>query len=368
MTRLTGRRTFLLNGSLMLASAPLARWFDLTAVLQGADVVADTAAGRVRGAAVGGVNVFKGIPYGGSTGGANRFMLPPAPTPWTGVRDALAFGPSAPQDRPSRSRPADQSEDCLVLNVFTPALGDGRKRPVMVWLHGGGFSSGSGSTWLYDGVNLARRHDVVVVSINHRLNAFGSTHLADMAGAEFASSGAVGMLDIVAALRWVQVHVERFGGDPDLVTVFGQSGGGRKVATLMAMPDATGLFHRAIIQSGALLRLTTPDDASRATRALFDELGLRPGQVRELQNVPMETLLAANVVVTRNFPGRELGTTANTPTVDGHVVPHHPWDPAAPALAAGGRVRAIGAGVLAWPTEGAFPCGRIPRRPESAAV
>jgi hypothetical protein len=183
-------------------------------MLHGADVVADTVTGRVRGAEVGGVNVFKGIPYGGSTAGAHRFMPPPAPTPWIGVREALAFGPSAPQRRAGRARPADESEDCLVLNVFTPALGDGRRRPVMVWLHGGGFSSGSGSTWLYDGVNLARRHDVVVVTINHRLNAFGFTHLADMAGAEFASSGAVGMLDIVAALRWVKVHAERFGGDP----------------------------------------------------------------------------------------------------------------------------------------------------------
>jgi para-nitrobenzyl esterase len=327
----TTRRNFLLSSSLVVAVAPLARWFDLSATLQGVDVIAETASGRVRGVATDGVNVFKGIPYGGSTAGANRFLAPPAPAPWTGVRDALEFGPTAPQARPGRPIPADQSEDCLVLNVFTPALADGRKRPVMVWLHGGGFSSGSASTWFYDGESLARRHDVVVVTINHRLNVFGFTHLGEMAGAEFAGAGAVGLLDIVAALRWVRVHAERFGGDPDCVTLFGQSGGGRKIATLMTMPDASGLFHRAIIQSGPVLRLTTPDDAERATRALFTELGLRPGQVRALQNVPVERLLAANAVVTRDFPGPEPGTTPNTPTVDGRVIPQHPWDPAAPA-------------------------------------
>ena len=169
--------------------------------------------------------------------------------------------------RRKRSATAGQSdgpaegEDCLVLNVFTPALGDGRKRPVMVWLHGGGFSTGSGSGRILDGTNLARTGDVVVVTINHRLNVFGFTYLGEALGSDFALSGGVGMLDIVAALQWVRDNIDRFGGDPNLVTIFGQSGGGRKVATLMSMPSAKGLFHRAIIESGAVLRLTEPADA-----------------------------------------------------------------------------------------------------------
>ena len=164
-----------------------------------------------------------------------------------------------------------------MLNVFTPALGGGRNRPVMVWLHGGGFSSGSGSTPILDGTSLARSGDVVVVTINHRLNVFGFTYLGEAAGSDFALSGGVGMLDIVAALQWVRDNIDRFGGDPNLVTIFGQSGGGRKVATLMAMPEAKGLFHRAIIESGAVLRLTEREDAIRATDLLLAEAGTREG-------------------------------------------------------------------------------------------
>ena len=183
--------------------------------------------------------------------------------------------------------PAQQSEDCLVLNVFTPGLKDGRKRPVMVWLHGGGFSSGSGSGRILDGTSLAGTHDVVVVTLNHRLNVFGYTYLGDAMGSDFAPSSSVGLLDIVAALEWVRDNIAAFGGDPNLVTIFGQSGGGRKVATLMAMPGAKGLFHRAIIESGAVLRLTTREDAVKQTDLLLAELGLKAGQVRELQSVPM---------------------------------------------------------------------------------
>jgi para-nitrobenzyl esterase len=210
--------------------------------------IATTSSGRIRGTVNAGINVFKGVPYGGPTGGKNRFMLPVKPVPWTDVRDALAYGPTAPQalTRPPRGVPAE-GEDCLVLNVFTPALGTGR-RPVMVWLHGGGFSTGSGSTAILEGSNLARTGDVVVVTINHRLNVFGYTYVGDAGGGDFALSGAAGMLDIIAALEWVRDNIDRFGGDPNLVTIFGQSGGGRKVATLMAMPKAKGLFHRTIVE------------------------------------------------------------------------------------------------------------------------
>ena len=222
-----------------------------------------------------------------------------------------------------------------MLNVFTPALNGGRKRPVMVWLHGGGFSTGSGSQRILDGTNLAHTSDVVVVTINHRLNVLGFTYLGEAAGSDFALSGGVGMLDIVAALQWVRDNIERFGGDPNLVTIFGQSGGGRKVATLMSMPGAKGLFHRAIIESGAVLRLTTREDATHATTLLLNELGLKAGQARELQNVPVAKLLAANAAVGSKITPREPGMTPNSPTIDGHALPSHPWDPAAPSLSAG---------------------------------
>ena len=262
-------------------------------------------------------------------------MPPTKPVSWTGTRDALAYGPTAPQTTGSaRAGALPENEDCLVLNVFTPALANGRGRPVMVWLHGGGFSSGSGSGPILDGTSLARTSDVVVVTINHRLNVFGFTYLGDVAGPEFALSGGAGMLDIVAALEWVRDNIDRFGGDPNLVTIFGQSGGGRKVATLMSMPMARGLFHRAVIESGAVLRLTTREDANHATDLLLAELGLARGQVRELQNVPMAQLLAANAAVNAKLTAREPGQTANSPTVDGKALPVHPWDPAGPAISA----------------------------------
>ncbi len=204
----------------------------------------------------------------------------------------------------------------------------------MVWLHGGGFRSGSGSTPILDGTNLAHAHDVVVVTLNHRLNVFGFTYLAEAAGADFASSAAVGMLDIVAALEWVRDNIERFGGDPGLVTIFGQSGGGRKVATLMSMPSAKGLFHRAIIESGALLRLTTQEDAQRATEMLLAELGIPLSQARELQNVPIPKLAQAGARLNEKLVLREPGMTENSPVIDGTILPSHPWDPAAPALSA----------------------------------
>jgi len=334
MATVTSRRTFVRQTALFLAAAQASPWLRVVSADTAGEIVT-TSAGRVRGAVVDGINVFKGIPYGASTAGKNRFMPPVKPAPWTDLRDALAYGPTAPQvvGRARRGVPAE-GEDCLVLNVWTPALGNGRRRPVMVWLHGGGFSYCTGSDAILDGTSLARTGDVVVVTINHRLNVFGYTYLGEAGGSDFALSGAAGMLDIVAALEWVRDNIDRFGGDPSLVTIFGQSGGGRKVATLMAMPGAKGLFHRAIVESGAVLKLTTKDDAARNAELLLAELGLAKGQVRELQNVPMARLLAADAAIAGKAIAREPGQTANSPTVDGSAIPGHPWDPKAPALSA----------------------------------
>ena len=331
------RRQFLRDTGLLLAGASLSPWLKFVRA-DNPYALADTATGKVRGVVVDGVRVFKGIPYGASTAGKNRFMPPVKPAPWSGIRDAFAFGPTAPQRSDNSGTVAlgspQLSEDCLVLNIFAPASNDTRKRPVMVWLHGGGFSSGSGSGRLLDGTSLAHAHDVVVVTLNHRLNVFGYTDIAAAMGSDFALSGAAGMLDLVAALQWVRDNITAFGGDPNLVTIFGQSGGGRKVATLMAMPDATGLFHRAVIESGAVLRLTSPDDAVRYTELLLAELGVKAGQMRELQNVPMDRLIAADAEVQKKIPSREPGMTANSPVVDGKAIPRHPWDPDGPSLSA----------------------------------
>jgi para-nitrobenzyl esterase len=334
MTSRNNRRDFVKQSALLLTGLCASPWLKFASADAGS-VVATTSAGRVRGTMAERINIFKGIPYGASTSGKNRFMPPMKPAPWTDVRDALAYGPTAPQvvARARRGVPAE-GEDCLVLNVWTPALGSGRGRPVMVWLHGGGFSYGTGSDAILDGTSLAHASDVVVVTINHRLNVFGYTYLGEAGGSDFALSGAAGMLDIVAALEWVRDNIDRFGGDPNLVTIFGQSGGGRKVATLMAMPGAKGLFHRAIVESGAVLRLTTKEDAARNADLLLTELGLAKNQVRELQNVPMARLLAADAAIAGKVIAREPGQTANSPTVDGKAIPSHPWDPAGPALSA----------------------------------
>jgi para-nitrobenzyl esterase len=335
MTDRTSRRTFVRHTSAALAALPASLWLPTLAAAQTGTAEASTTAGRVRGTVVNGIRIFKGVPYGATTAGANRFKPPARPTPWTGVRDALAWGPTAPQSVEGPGARSDQppeSEDCLVLNVYTPALGDGRKRPVMVWLHGGGFSTGSASRRVLEGTRLAAAGDVVVVTINHRLNVFGFTPLGDVLGPEFAASSAGGLLDIVAALEWVRDNIDRFGGDPGLVTIFGQSGGGRKVAALMAMPAARGLFHRAIVESGAILRLADPADGRRYTEELLTELGVKPGQAHALQQMPIARLLQANVAVIARLKTRPPGWTANSPIVDGTLIPSHPWDPAAPAL------------------------------------
>jgi para-nitrobenzyl esterase len=302
------------------------------ALLRGAEngsVVADTVYGKLRGVEVSGIKVFKGIPYGANTAGKNRFMPPVAPAKWSGVRDALRYGPTAPQ---SATVPADQDEDCLVLNVWTPGIKDGRKRPVMFWCHGGGFASGSGSSPGQDGTNLAKRGDVVVVTINHRLNVLGFTYLATLGGADFEQSGDVGMLDIVVALKWVRENIEQFGGDPNTVMIFGQSGGGRKVGTLLGMPSAKGLFHRAVIESGATIKLVERDQATRVAERLVSKLQLGRNEVREMQKMPLAKIMAAYFDVVKDMGDSDQMTEGFSPTVNGTAVPEHPFYPAASAL------------------------------------
>ncbi len=299
--------------------------------------VAQTGTGKVRGARRDGICTFKGIPYGQSTAGANRFMPPVPMTPWTGVRDALDYGPRAPQnERPSAlphvawirdSRPT--SEDCLVLNVYTPAVNDGGRRPVMAYIHGGGFISGSSGAAGIDGTNLAKNGDVVVVSMNHRLNVFGHCYLGAF-DARYADSGNAGMLDLVAALRWVRDNIAQFGGNAGNVTIFGQSGGASKVAVLMAMPAAQGLFHKAIVQSASsLLRMAPAPEAGLAAHAILTQLGLDKGKAAELQRVPADKLLAA---MSASIKQTDIDNCR--PVVDGRSLLSHPFDPAAPAVSA----------------------------------
>jgi para-nitrobenzyl esterase len=329
------RRSFVKHASLLMAAPGY--------LLKGADatsVTAETASGKVRGVEVQGIKVFKGIPYGASTAGKNRFMPPADPAPWTGVRDALKYGASAPQSNPASAPRAGglsvsgenlppEGEDCLVLNVWTPAIKDGRKRPVMFWCHGGGFVTGSGSAPGTEGLNLARRGDVVVVTVNHRLNVLGFTYLGDLAGAEFAQSGDAGMLDIVQALKWVRDNIEQFGGDPNTVMVFGQSGGGRKVGTLLAMPAAKGLFHRAIIESGATIRLVERDQAAKVAERLVAKLQLGKNEAREMQKMPVERIMAAYFAVVKDMGSADQMTEGFSPTMEGNAVAQHPFHPVA---------------------------------------
>jgi para-nitrobenzyl esterase len=312
------------------------------------ETIVETVSGKIRGSTQAGIYAFKGIPYGASTAGANRFQPPRPPDPWAGVRDALEYRGHAPQlpGRPQRRPelqmilgPADatpEGEDCLTLNVWTPVLGDATKRPVMVWLHGGAFAYGSGNRAVTDGANLARRGDVVVVSVNHRLNIFGFLHLADIGDEEFAHSGNAGALDLVAALDWVRHNIGQFGGDPNNVTIFGESGGGGKVSVLLAMPAAHGLFHRAVIQSGATIRVSTRERATALAEAVLKELGIGRGKCERLQQVPADRLAGAIAPASRAV-GRPsmplLDRYDFGPVVDGADLPQQPFDSDAPTIA-----------------------------------
>jgi para-nitrobenzyl esterase len=321
---------------------------DIAAVDARLAPIVEIAAGKLCGVSAAGICSFKGIPYGASTTGPNRFMPPMPPQPWPGVRKVSAYAGHAWQlpNRPKRRLvletllgPADttpEGEDCLTLNVWTPGLDDSATRPVMVWLHGGAFGYGSGNRAVTDGANLARRGDVVVVNVNHRLNIFGFLHLADIGGSGWEHSGNAGVLDLVAALRWVRDNIERFGGDPGNVTIFGESGGGGKVSVLLAMPAARGLFHRAIIQSGAAIRVSTRKRATALAEAVLKEVGLRPVECERLQILPVERLLGAIASASRAV-GRSRWPLLDRydfgPVVDGSDLPQHPAEPEAPAIA-----------------------------------
>jgi para-nitrobenzyl esterase len=338
MTRLN-RRSMLLTG---LAGGFAA--CSTSPALNGPPLV-ETSSGKVQGSVENGVRVFKGIPYGASTAGQGRFRAPKPAAPWAGVKETIAYGPPTPQGSPSTAPPppprpsglppplinnaptGKQSEDCLVLNVWTPAT-DNARRPVLVWLHGGGFSTGSGSSAWYDGVRMASKQDVVVVTINHRLNVFGYLYLGDLGGGEFRDAASVGMLDCVLALKWVKDNIASFGGDPKRVLIFGESGGARKTSSMMAMPPAQGLFHRCVVQSGSQLRLDTPAVGMERTEKLFKALNIGKAEITKLWTLTQDELLAA-------LPAATAGTGQFRPVIGSPSFPAHPFDPAAPAMSAG---------------------------------
>lgn len=301
-------------------------------------VTTDTTHGKLRGIRKEGVNLFRGIPYAGRVSGDRRFRRPAPLEPWTGVRDALEFGAPAMQP-PRRNEPAP-SEDCLFLNVWTPA-NDNRKRPVMFYSHGGGFVIGSGASGGQDGSNLARNFDVVVVETNHRLGLLGFLYLDELAGADYAGSGNMGVLDIVDGLKWVHDNIARFGGDPANVMIWGESGGGAKTSCLYAMPAAAPYFNKASIESGPGVRMTSKETAAETTAMLLRELNIAPKDWRKLLDIPASELLVMQGKLPFAPPfqeknnqkaSRERRAGGFSPVVDGTVLPHNPFDPTAPAI------------------------------------
>ena len=296
---------------------------------------ADTTAGRIQGIVSGGIRQFKAVPYGASTAGANRFRAPRKPAPWTGTRECFGYGPVSPQVPTDLTNSYGQliqydvavaeggiGEDCLHLNLWTPGLRDGAKRPVIVSIHGGGYAISSGNGRMYDGAELARQGDVVVVTVTHRLSSFAYLNLEDVGGGEEAAAASnAGIMDLVLALEWVRDNIEGFGGDPNRVLIFGQSGGGWKVSTLLATPAAKGLFHRAGVQSGSQLRLLTREQSAAMASALIAEIGLTKATLGRIREVPWQILLAAQA---------KMGALNFSPTLDGQFLPHHPFDPKAP--------------------------------------
>lgn len=316
--------------------------------------VVEIESGKIAGAIFRDIYAFKGIPYGADTGGANRFQPTQKPKPWTGIRSSRQYGFICPQDKGTGRQNDEEAfmfqwndsfdgEDCLRINVWTPGINDNKKRPVMVWLHGGGFAAGSGNDLpCFDGENLARRGDVVVVTLNHRLNFLGFMDLSKY-GEKYAKSGNVGMLDIVTALEWVRDNIAVFGGDPGRVLIFGQSGGGAKVSTLMGMPAAKGLFHRAVVESGSFSLSTQPTQSQKLTDLVLAELGLDASSVDKLHSLPYADIFrASQAVMARNNPrlGIALSVTRMGqflnfgPVLDGNVIPVAPFGDKASAISA----------------------------------
>jgi para-nitrobenzyl esterase len=305
--------------------------------------VTNTQYGKVRGYVLRDIHYFLGIPYGADTSGANRFMPPRKPKAWTDVYPAIWWGNSAPQNMENRYgfkyasfrdhwNYDDVSEDCLRMNVFTPAINDGKKRPVLLWLHGGGFVNGNGIEQDgYNGENFARLGNVVFCSINHRLGPLGYCNLAGVGGEKFGASGNAGMLDCVAALEWIRDNISNFGGDPGNVTIMGQSGGGAKVCVLTAMPSAKGLFHKAVVLSGAARRSADKEYSEKLGAAVLKEAGLGAGELDKVQAMPWKEFYAI-ATKAQQAVAKEAGPGGGmmrgfSPVVDGSILPQHPYDP-----------------------------------------
>jgi para-nitrobenzyl esterase len=299
--------------------------------------IAQTVYGKVQGFILRGIYNFRGIPYGADTSGKNRFMPPQKPEPWTDVKPAVWWGNTAPQSMDNRYANAwasfvdhwnydDVSEDCLKLNVWTPALADGKKRPVMVWLHGGGYTNGNGIEQDgYDGENLSRKGDIVFVSINHRLGPIGFSDLSGVGGEKYKDSGNVGTLDMVAALEWVKENIANFGGDPANVTIMGQSGGGAKVCVLAAMPVAKGLIHKAVPLSGSSTKALDQEYSQKLGEYILKEAGLKPAEIDKLQEIPWKDYLLladkASQTMAKEMPAAPGFLGGFAPVADGVNIP-----------------------------------------------
>ena len=287
----------------------------------GTNLVAQTSSGKVKGELeTTGILAFKGIPYAKPPVGKLRFKPPQPPEPWSDTFKAVMFGPVAPQteNQIGSATTQEQSEDCLSLNVWTP-MADNKHRPVMVWIHGGGFTNGSGSDEWYDGSTFSERGDVVVVTLNYRLGALGFLYLGGVGGPEYAKSGNLGLLDQVAALKWVRDNIAAFGGDPDNVTIFGESAGSMSVCTLMGIPAARGLFHKAIAESGALNLVNNVNYASGVTRQFMSYAGVT--DIAGLLSLTTKQIIKAqsDLLDREGRVGTPLG-----PVIDGSVLPEPP--------------------------------------------